>query len=170
MLRQNRSLSGHLTREQYVTLLVQYTRQHTATTATNDTGIPHVFENVHPDLGYWNNREIMYWTDASGKNQGNDYFHSTFNDLVLSGLLGIVPQADATLVVDPLVSASETNQPLATSLPYFAVDHVRYKGRDVSVVWDLDGSHYKHGAGLTVLLDGQVAAHSATLTRLEVDV
>ena len=46
-----------LTSAQYLTLLLQYIRQHTVTSAVNDTAKPlgsgHVFENLHPDLGYW---------------------------------------------------------------------------------------------------------------------
>ena len=34
----------------------------------NDTGLPHVFENLHPDLGYWNNRRIMYSTQNKMRN------------------------------------------------------------------------------------------------------
>jgi hypothetical protein len=41
---------------QYWQMLQQYLRQHTATTAVNDTAKPkgsgHIFENLHPDLGY----------------------------------------------------------------------------------------------------------------------
>ena len=35
-------------------------------------------------------------------------------------------------------------------------------GRIVTVFWDADGSHYGHGSGLTVLLDGVSAAHADT--------
>ena len=75
------------------TLLMQYVKEHTATTASNDTAHPlgsgHVFENLHADLGYWNNRAIMYWADKPSKNQGDDYNHNTLIDLILYGLFGI---------------------------------------------------------------------------------
>eukprot|EP01043_Picozoa_sp_COSAG02_P033927 COSAG02_NODE_2342_length_9101_cov_78.830038_8_plen_637_part_00 len=81
--------------ELYHSLLVQYARQHTRTTAVNDTADPvgsgHVFENLHPDLGYWNNRAILFAcahnTNQSKadqeycetyREQGDDYNHSTF--------------------------------------------------------------------------------------------
>ena len=77
--------------DDYWTLLQQYARQHTVTTAVNDTADPlgsgHVFENLHGDLGYWNNRERMYWTDDPNRNMGDHYLHSTYGDLVLAGLL-----------------------------------------------------------------------------------
>ena len=55
----------------YVALLDQYARQHTRTTATNDTARPagsgHVFELVHPDLGYWIDRYRMYMEGSGNK-------------------------------------------------------------------------------------------------------
>ena len=148
-----------LTAAQYWQLLRQYVRQHTATTAENDTARPlgsgHVFENVHADLGYWNNRAIMYWGDQPGKNQGDDYNHSTLIDLILTGLFGIRPQLGRTLVVDPLLPTSVFKS--------FTVEHVRYKGRDVGVKWDGAG-------GLRVYLDGKLAAHRPELGRLELSV
>ena len=78
---------------QYYSLLVAYAKQHTSTTAVNDTAHPagsgHVFENLHPDLGYWNNRQIMYENNGTTRNQGNHYHHSTFMDLVITGLIGL---------------------------------------------------------------------------------
>ena len=48
----------------------------------------------------------MYWGDQPGKNQGDDYNHSTLIDLILTGLFGIRPQLGRTLVVDPLLPTS----------------------------------------------------------------
>ena len=81
-----------VSRSLYGSLLTQYARQHTRTSAVNDTAHPlgsgHIFENLHPFLGYWNNRARMYWSHNANKDMGDDYNHSTFNDLILSGLLG----------------------------------------------------------------------------------
>ena len=41
-------------------------------------------------------------------------------------------------------------------------DGVRVGGRIVTVLWDADGSRYGRGAGLSVLLDGALAAHADT--------
>lgn len=54
---------------------------------------------------------------------------------------------------------------------HFAVDHVLYKGRIISVVFDRDGGQYYGGgykAGLTVLVDGKQAAHRPDIGRLHV--
>ena len=150
-------------------LLQQYARQHIETFAMNDTAKPlgsgHVFEVLHPDLGYWNDRQIMYWADKDNKDMGNDYNHSTFLDLILSILLGLRPGTDLAdgkvwLTVNPLIDSIQAS--------YFAVDHVSYRGHIVSVVWDGTGTHYNKGVGLSVLVDGQVVANRADLGPLVV--
>ena len=97
----------------------------------------------------------MYWSNSSNKDMGDDYNHSTFNDLVLSGLLGLRAQRANSIVINPLVNW--------TSTKFFAVDHVKYKGKFLAVFYDADGSRYNRGAGLTVIVDGKVAAHVATV-------
>ena len=149
---------------QYVFLLRQYARQHTKTFAVNDTAVPkgngHVFENLHADLGYWNNRQRMYARNDENKNMGDDYNHSTYIDLVLSGLLGIRPQEDGSIHIRPLLSPS---------VPGFAADHVKIRGKILTMVWDRDGSMYNgFDQGLTVLLDGVKVAYSSTIELLVV--
>eukprot|EP00929_Paragymnodinium_shiwhaense_P095082 TRINITY_DN56042_c0_g1_i1.p1 TRINITY_DN56042_c0_g1~~TRINITY_DN56042_c0_g1_i1.p1 ORF type:complete len:246 (+),score=14.70 TRINITY_DN56042_c0_g1_i1:73-738(+) len=134
--------------DEYIFLLKQYAQQHTKTFAERDTAKPlgsgHIFEVLHPDLGYWINR------DDGGSDDGSDYNHSTFIDLVLTGLLGIRPQPDSKIVVNPLV-------PLEL-LSHFAVDHIKYHGHNLSIIWDADGSHYGMGAGLKLVVDGVIVA------------
>ena len=149
-------------------MLLTFARQHTRSTATNDTARPlgsgHIFENIHPDLGYWNNRARMYWSDNPQRNMGDDYLHSTFCDLVLGGLIGIRPEPNGTVHVRPLVPAS-------ANWDHFAADHVLVHGKVLSVVWDASGQHYgRFGRGLIVLVDGDVAARRDSLGELIVDV
>lgn len=79
----------------------------------------------------------------------------------VSGVAGLRPFSNGTLVVSPIVPAAE--------LPWWAVDGVLLHGRIVSVAFDADGSKYGAGAGLRVLVDGKIAASSAGLARLSVD-
>jgi hypothetical protein len=113
-------------------------------------GRPYVAEAHHPDEDRW-----LY--DARGHSE--DYNHSTFNDLVLSGLLGIRPRADDTLVLAPLVPAS---------WDWFAVENLPYHGHNVTVLWDRDGSRYGRGGGLQVFVDGARVAVATVLRRLRV--
>lgn len=149
---------------EYWSLLLQYARQHTRTYAINDTapsqGSGHVFENLHPDLGYWNNRQRMYGSNDSNRNMGDDYNHSTFIDLILSGLFGIRPQEDGSVQVSPL---------LLSKIASFSVDHVLIHGEFIlSVIWDKSGRVYNRGQGLSVLLDGQLVANSKTIKRMTI--
>eukprot|EP00937_MAST-01D_sp_MAST-1D-sp2_P007048 g7048.t1 len=157
--------AGALNSSSYWSLLAAYARQHTRSRAVNDTaatpGAGHVFENLHADEDYWNNRARMYSGGSPQRNQGDDYFHSSFADIVISGLLGLRPQPGRRVVINPLV-------PPGTA--HFALDHVRYKNRMLALFFDADGSRYGRGAGLTLLVDGRVAAHSDTVQRLEAEV
>ena len=70
------------------------------------------------------------------------------------------PTTSGTLVVNPLVPAA--------TLPWWAADGVALHGKIVTVVFDADGTHYKHGAGLKGMVNGATAASSPMLTRLTV--
>ncbi|MGW1885855.1 MGH1-like glycoside hydrolase domain-containing protein [Streptomyces sp. NPDC001970] len=100
-------------------------------------GRPYVAEAHHPDEDRW-----IY----DGRGHSEDYNHSTFNDLVLSGLLGIRPQVGASVEIAPLVPGE---------WDHFAVENLAYQGRNLTVLWDRDGGTYGRGAGLTVWLDGR---------------
>jgi hypothetical protein len=49
-------------------------------------------------------------------------------------------------VINPLID---------NSIEYFCLDEVRYHGHKLTVVYDRDGTRYKMGKGLTVLVDGK---------------
>jgi hypothetical protein len=108
-------------------------------------GKPYVAEAHDPDRASW-----IY----DGANHSEDYNHSTFNDLVLSGLLGLRPQDGTTLRIQPLVDAS---------WDHYAVENVAYHGRNVTVLWDKNGTYYRQGAGMSVYVDGKRVTFSKTL-------
>jgi hypothetical protein len=162
--------SDSVNRERYMFLLLQFARQHTQTIAAEDTAVPphsgHIFENLHPDLGYWNN---VFWRAQNGNagdvRKGQDYFHSSWIDLVISDLLGFTasrPNADGPTMLRfaPLMEPQ-------TAPPYFALDGVRAANHDIALLWDADGSRYGKGIGMSVLVDGSVVATRAVLGKLE---
>ena len=114
-------------------------------------GQPYIAEAHHPDEDRW-----IY----DGSNS-SEYNHSTYADLVLSGLLGVKPQEDQTLELEPLVP---------DSWDFFALENLPYHGHNVTVLWDRDGTKYKEGAGMRVYVDGQLARESATLEPMTVNV
>ena len=138
-------------------LLRTYAQAHTQAHAEGRDGHPHVDEDLHPDDGYWITRRKLHgiapWPGTGGlgnrngrdplRNRGTHYFHSTFNDLVLSGLVGLRAH-EHHLEIFPL-----------TLVPWFAATGVRLRGSDISIVWDADGSRYPHGPGLHVWRNGK---------------
>jgi len=122
----------------------------------------------------YRNQDLEYpWTgefyngDTGGwKTAERDYNHSTWLDILIPDLLGLVPRDDEVLEIDPLVPAD--------ALSFFILDGQRYHGRDVTIVWDAPapGSPDRFGdgrKGLDVYLDGRLAARSPQLSRLQVD-
>jgi F5/8 type C domain len=122
----------YVTKNDYYSVLSAYAF------AQQKNGQPYVAEAHDSDNPVW-----IY----DSFNHSEDYNHSTFNDLVLSGLLGIRPQLSDTIIVHPLVP---------DSWDYFAIEDLPYHGRNLTVLWDRDGSHYHQGAGLRIYIDGQL--------------
>ena len=101
------------------------------------------------------------WTDSPDK--GYLYEHSSYIDLILAGVVGLRPAAWAPGAPSPPpVLSVAPLQPSDDALAWWCADGVAVGGRDVTVLWDKDGSRYGRGPGLTVLLDGVAAAHAAT--------
>ncbi|KAF2212754.1 hypothetical protein CERZMDRAFT_40588 [Cercospora zeae-maydis SCOH1-5] len=116
-------------------------------------------------LHYWNNNlnlEEDYEPDKAGPIVGlarsPHYFHSGYNDLIISGLVGLRSRADNTLEVNPSVPEG--------SLQYFRLQDISYHGHSVAIQWDANGSKYRQGAGLRVEVDNQVVATSSSLSRV----
>ncbi|KOV74025.1 hypothetical protein ADL01_18205 [Streptomyces sp. NRRL WC-3618] len=138
-LLQDYPAQNFVTKQNYATMLAQFADlQH-------KDGKPYVAEAANGDTGDW-----IY----DGENFSENYNHSSFNDLVLTGLLGIKPQADNTMVLKPLIPAG---------WDYYAVESLPYHGHTYSIRWDKDGTHYGKGSGLQVFQDGVRILQTATL-------
>lgn len=122
-----------VTSSDYIRLLRLYAQQHYL-----PNGKINLVENYDPNLG--GPIVYYYWS--------NHYNHSSFNNLVISGLCGIRPSESDTLDINP--QADQT-------ITYFCLDSVLYHGRQLTVVYDKDGNKYKLGKGLTVFVDGKKA-------------
>lgn len=134
------------------------------TTAADSTYFMHLEKYVEsqyhrgrPYVGEYLDQQTGYWLKGD-QERSRYYNHSTFNDLVITGLVGLRPRADNVLEVNPLVPEGKWD--------WFCLDNVAYKGHTVTILWDKTGKKYGKGAGLTLLVDGKKAAHSPTLGRL----
>ena len=122
-----------ITAEDFMKLLLQYAYSHRDT-----DGTPWLDENMHPDTGIWLARSLLQKIpDYHLKDRGRDYNHSSFIDLIMTGVCGIRPAEGDKLVI----------RPLGTSLDHFAVTDVRYHGHTVGIAWDKT-------EGLRVTVDG----------------
>ncbi|MDR2042632.1 MAG: hypothetical protein LBP98_10015 [Tannerella sp.] len=144
----------------YAALLKIYAGSHCL---KNDKGVavPWIDENLNPFTGDWIARtRLKTWENGSwsaakgGAERGKDYNHSTFCDLVITGLAGMRPAEGDTFTVFPLAPPD---------LPYFCLDGLSYHGHDIAILWDKDGKRYRRGKGFRVLIDGREAFSSATL-------
>ena len=138
-----------VTRSDYTRLLRQYARLHLR------DGRPDLEEDYDPATG----------NAIVGLARSHHYFHSGFDDLIISGLAGVRPRADDVLEVNPLVPTDPADPQYLHS---FALQDVPYHGHLVGIVFDADGKHYHLGVGLFVLVDGRVAASAPKLGRLTV--
>ena len=146
-------------RERFTFLMWQYAFAHKLhRTPTNPIGrrfdptVPWIDENMNPDTADWIARTLLLQRKQKPRERGKDYNHSTFCDLVISGLVGFMPEGADGFSVDPLCPAT---------WDYFILDNLRYRGHDVSIRWH-------RGRGLTVKVDGREAAHSPTLSKVHV--
>ncbi|WP_380936695.1 MGH1-like glycoside hydrolase domain-containing protein [Sphingobacterium bambusae] len=113
---------------------------------------------AQPNIGEW-------YIPSDGKTFGGeqDYFHSTFPDIIIEDLLGFKAQHDDKFEVQPLLPEAEWD--------FFYLGRLRYHEHDVDIVWKKDWDADKPGDQnmLCVWVDGKLAARSERLnTKLTV--
>jgi hypothetical protein len=113
-------------------------------------GRPYIGEYLDEQTGTW-------LTEDSTRSRF--YNHSTFCDLVITGLVGLVPSEADDILLDPLVPPEEWD--------WFCLDGVLYHGHKLTIVWDRLGEKYDRGRGLSVYADGVKIAYSETLQTLK---
>lgn len=90
------ALAPYLRPSHFFEFLAQFARMHTRGAADGVArGEPFVGESFHGDDGYWLTRRLMHKRRFGDKNRGDHYFHSSFADLVLAGLVRPPPHAPA---------------------------------------------------------------------------
>jgi len=130
----------------------------------------YVTPEMYKQLLYWNawshyqgdgdNRmpnQNEFWSNGSAADGGSigyrSWIHHTIlgatNFTVIEDAMGFRARDDGRVELDPI----------DLDWPYFVADNIRYHDRDVTVVWDEDGTHYGDAvpAGYSVFLDGQLA-------------
>jgi hypothetical protein len=114
-----------------------------------------------PWTGEFYNGNTGQWKTAE-----RDYNHSTWLDILIPELIGLVPRDDRTIEIDPLLPEN--------ALSYFLLDGQRYRGHDLTVVWDAPvpgaADHFGDGRrGLDLYVDGKRVGSSPRFARLLYD-
>lgn len=134
-----------VTQRDYFDAFVAYTR------SQNRDGRPYIGEYQDENTGAWL---------KGGDPRSRWYNHSTYADLLITGIVGVRPAEGDELIVAPLLPEG--------TWAWFCLDGVRVRGGDITVIWDRDGTRYGKGAGLQVWLGGRVVAKSDRLGALKV--
>ena len=115
-------------------------------------------EDLDPHTDVWIARTLLKQRGWEIPERGKDYNHSTYCDLIITGLVGLRPGADDTVEVNPLIPGGAWD--------YFCLDNVHYHDHLLTILYDKTGSRYGKGRGLRVLADGKEIAASEKLERL----
>ena len=132
-----------LTKRDYFDVFLTYVHSQHA------NGKPYIGEYLDEVTGDWINGRA---------DRSRYYNHSTFADLLITGVIGLRPRADKTVEIQPLLPEGVWD--------WFCLQDVQYHGFSLTIVWDQSGDHYHQGQGLTLLADGQPLAHSKSLSNL----
>ena len=115
------------------------------------------YANGLPYIGEYHDEVTGDW--INGKNDRSRYYnHSTYADLLITGIIGLIPHDDDIVEINPLLPADTWD--------WFCLDGVKYHGHMLTVIWDKDGTRYGRGAGLRVLANGKLIAQSEKLDRI----
>lgn len=110
---------------------------------------PWIDEVKHPRRDEWTSRSILKsenWPASNGGvERGKDYNHSTFCDLVISGIVGVDTDGKA-LHVAPAIPED---------WDYFCLTNLHFNDKVYDIYYDKTGNTYGYKAGVTVICDGE---------------
>jgi hypothetical protein len=143
--------------QDYFDLLKIYTKsQHLK--LPNGVVAPWIDEDLDPYSGVWIARKLLAQRGSEIPERGKDYNHSTYCDLIITGVVGLRPRPDDIVEVNPLIPAGVWG--------YFCLDNVHYHGHILTILYDKTGKHYGRGKGLRIFADGKEIAASENLGHL----
>ncbi len=117
-------------------------------------------KNGYPYIGEYQDETTGEW--LKGDNPRSIFYnHSTFCDLVISGLVGLQAQKNK-VVISPLLPASEWD--------WFCLDNLKVRGHLLTIIWDESGKKYEHGKGLSVYVDKKLVARQLELSSITCDI
>ena len=142
---------GFATRKAYFETLQTYSNSHRMTRPDGST-VCWIDENLDPFTGEWIARKLLIERGQEYYERGKDYNHSTFCDLIIGGLVGLQPQLDGSIIIEPLLPEDEWD--------WFSLSKVYVAGKEITVFYDKTGNHFRKGKGFFVYVDGHKAAQA----------
>lgn len=137
-----------ITANDFMQLLLTYAYSH-----RDEDGSPWLDENMDPETGIWLARDILRKSNREDKERGQHYNHSTFIDLVMTGICGIRPAKENSLVIHPL----------GCGLDFFTVEDICYHGHNLKIDW-------KKEEGLRVVVDHDQEYRCALTENIELNI
>jgi hypothetical protein len=131
----NNYTQTYVTASNYLTILKLYAAQHF------QNGSPNIEEDYNANTG-------AVIVDLAERSQ--HYNHSQFTNLIITGLCGLRPRAEDSLVVNPLIPSSISDP---NYMSYFCLENIPYHGHFVTILYDGAGIRYGQGAGLSIFVD-----------------
>jgi len=115
--------------------------------------------NVHEYYSKWEPHSISALPKPSDISHD---FHSMYCSLIVEGAVGLTPRTDDKIEL----------QPLAQDWSYFALDRLRVRGRNLTIVWDKPDGKVRYDGypeGFSLYLDGVHAFTRASLDHVIYD-
>jgi hypothetical protein len=146
-----------VSKQDYFDLLKIYTKsQHLK--YTDGRVVSWIDEDLDPRDGTWIARALLQERGSQIPERGKDYNHSTYCDLIVTGLVGLRPSAADIVEINPLIPNNQWD--------YFCLDHIHYHGHKLTIIYDKTGNRYGRGSGLRIIADGREIATSEKLGHL----
>jgi hypothetical protein len=145
-----------ITVKDYFETFLIYTRSHRLKLPDGRV-IPWIDENLNPFSGEWQARSMKI-RKGTFYGRGDHYNHSGYADLLITGVVGLVPRPDSVVEIHPLLPEGTWD--------WFCLEDVPYRGHLLTIVWDRTGRRFGRGAGLRVYVDGTEIGRRPRLERL----
>jgi hypothetical protein len=120
---------------------------------------PHWRPNAHEYFSKWEPNQLSPRPKPSDISHD---FHSAYCYLVVEGAVGLTPRDDEKIEI----------QPAALEWDYFLLDRLRYRGHDLTIVWDRPNGRAQYAGfpeGFSLYIDGEAAFTRADLAHVIFD-
>jgi hypothetical protein len=129
-----------------------------------------LYPGVHPNDPYWRPNAHEYYSKwephaQSPQPKPSDIshdFHSMYISLVVEGVVGLTPRQDERIELEPM----------AREWPFFALDGLRYRGHDLTIIWDRPDGEVRYDGypeGFSLYIDGALAFTEPSLGHVVYD-